>query len=1156
MGSALVRNLIGFLVFSVLTAATPGLRAEIATDGTLGPAITLAGPDYAVTADLGYSSGSTLFHSFQVFDLYSGESTVFSGPESVDTIISRVTGGRASFIDGSISSDIRPVNFYFLNPSGIMLGPDAALDISGAVHLSTADYLILNQKGRMDASLPDNSLLTSAPVEAFGFLDEPAPISLEECRLNFQDHQIFSLIGGDISLKGALVGAPSGRMDLAALNTAGEVRLDTTGIALDNPENRGNLTLSEGSVLRGFSASDSALCNADIYIRGGDILIQGGENRSGIFATVENGTAGGGGRISIDADGLTLMDNAFINADTTAVSQGGSIAITADHILLDGQGHRALIQADVGSDSQAQGGNIRILTKNGLDILNGGGISTSTYGDGNAGNIEIRAESIRIDNQGNPNGTGMAAGVSENASGNGGSITISADRDIVILNGGSILVSSWSQGNGGRLHIQSEDLTIDGKGSLTGLAAQIGPEAVGCGGDILVELTGSLEMRDGARISTNTLGIGDSGGMGIYAKNILVQGSVNASSGFVSGVGNGASGNGGDIDLYVAENLELIDNAYIYATTLGRGRAGSVNVSTGNLLLDGGGYDALIQADVGSESEGKGGDIRIQAEGALTIVDGGGITASTYGGGDAGNIGITALRNLHIADGGFIMVSNWGPGEGGRLHIQSEDMTIDGKGYATGLAAEVGPSATGRGGDVLVELTGALEMTDGGRISTNTYGKGDSGDMSIFARNIRVQGSSYMPSGFASAVVTGATGHGGDIRIHASEDLELMNNAAILASSLGDGNAGNLDIQAANIHLDGQGNLARIDAEVYSESAEVQGGYIHIQAEGTLELLNGGVVSSQTFGPGNAGDIDIKAGHVHIDNQNNPNGTGITAGVNENSAGIGGNIAVDVYGRLEIINGGSIQSSTWGQGSSGDIDIRSGDILIDGQGVPTGIAAEAGPDSSGNGGTVRVQSPGTLTLTDNGQITSSSYSTGWAGDIVLSSPRILLDKASGILSEAVMADGGNIDIFCRDYLRLADSAVTTSVAGGQGSGGNITIDPVFIILDNGRIIANAYEGTGGNIHMIADYYFPDADSVVQASSELGIDGSVTIEAPETDLGAGLAVLPGYRSPPELTLNPCDTKADDSNSTLIKTGVDLSSDPEKPLTSDWIVGNEP
>jgi hypothetical protein len=53
---------------------------------------------------------------------------------------------------------------------------------AGPAHFSTADTLRLNDGGQFDARTPANSLLTVAPVEAFGFLgNAPAPITINRC---------------------------------------------------------------------------------------------------------------------------------------------------------------------------------------------------------------------------------------------------------------------------------------------------------------------------------------------------------------------------------------------------------------------------------------------------------------------------------------------------------------------------------------------------------------------------------------------------------------------------------------------------------------------------------------------------------------------------------------------------------------------------------------------------------------------------------------------------------------------------------------------------------------------------------------------------------------------------------------------------------------
>jgi len=71
--------------------------------------------------------------------------------------------------------------------------------------------------------------------------------------------------------------------------------------------------------------------------------------------------------------------------------------------------------------------------------------------------------------------------------------------------------------------------------------------------------------------------------------------------------------------------------------------------------------------------------------------------------------------------------------------------------------------------------------------------------------------------------------------------------------------------------------------------------------------------------------------------------------------------------------------------------------------------------------------------------------------------------------------------------------------GGGGDAGNISIDPVFVILKQGKIQANAFGGIGGNIQITAQHLLQDPLSIIEASSQLGIDGKIAIDAPQIDL---------------------------------------------------------
>ena len=69
------------------------------------------------------------------------------------------------------------------------------------------------------------------------------------------------------------------------------------------------------------------------------------------------------------------------------------------------------------------------------------------------------------------------------------------------------------------------------------------------------------------------------------------------------------------------------------------------------------------------------------------------------------------------------------------------------------------------------------------------------------------------------------------------------------------------------------------------------------------------------------------------------------------------------------------------------------------------------------------------------------------------------------------------------------------------------------LLENSQIIANAFEGRGGNIQIQAQQAFlADPASIVDASSALGINGVVNIQAPVTSISGVLAPLPQEFAP--------------------------------------------
>ncbi len=77
----------------------------------------------------------------------------------------------------------------------------------------------------------------------------------------------------------------------------------------------------------------------------------------------------------------------------------------------------------------------------------------------------------------------------------------------------------------------------------------------------------------------------------------------------------------------------------------------------------------------------------------------------------------------------------------------------------------------------------------------------------------------------------------------------------------------------------------------------------------------------------------------------------------------------------------------------------------------------------------------------------------------------------------------------------------------MSSQSDIKKDPVFVVLRESLIQANAFGGPGGNILIVTDFFIADPSSVVEASSVLDVAGNVVITSPETDITGALAVLP-------------------------------------------------
>ena len=944
----------------------------------------------------------------------------------------------------------------------------------------------------------------------------------------------------------------------AMIDSQGSITLDGKVDGSSQFSNGGNVTLLAGGdiTLNPDSANESVLSQAFRGLGGtivlksqGTIAINGGKiSNSSILAP--SGTAGG---ITLDAQSVQLRAGAELMTTIGTLpgneANAGAILVTARERVALATGSQILSNTSSGagnggdisivspiislirasslnssSSGEGNAGKILLLAHSQLRFDEGSGVFSSTTADGQGGNIRIVAGSLSMTN-------GSKLESTTGGRGNAGNIFIDVAGEVAVESASDIFIGvrGGAEGNGGNIDIQAGSFSL-------ARDAQLNADTMGRGqaGNIFVRADKLLLLDDRASITASTSGQSDAGEVTLQAGELI---SILNDSQILTMVEAGAAGNAQQIR-FQAPNLVLDNQALISAATFGTGDAGRITVQDAEVVSLAN-NSTISTAIAASAIASQPSNIEVQTRN-LFLSDGSAIAASTSGQGNSGNIfvrnaeivslfnsniltavesgavgqgGIVDIqtRRLSVADRSQIRADTSGQGNAGNifLHAANFDLRSD-----STISTAVNAKAVGQGGTI--DLNADFLALDNARILSNTLGQGDAGKIVLQA----VRADLRAGSAISSAVNAGALGQGGTVDLTA--DFLNLNQARILSSTEGQGDAGRINLGAAqSIVLANDSTIASTAGTGISGN----GGSIALQAP-VLLLLDGSQISVSTEGlsDSNAGQISLQGDRVAL--QDGSQLAATTAG------GISGGIGVNAR-ILEIFSGGQIRTTTSGNSAAGDIVLQVLDsITLDGD--DSGLFANTVSGSSGVGGSIFID-PRMMAIRNGAGIVVDSQGSGTGGNIQLQAGSLTLDDRARISAITASSQGGNIDLLIDGILLLrrnSSISATAGIAGAGGDGGNIDIRALFVVApqtENSDIKANAFAGRGGNISFTTNGIFglqfrqqltPFSDITV--SSQLGVDGTVVFNTPAVDPSRGLADFPNFVEPTPIIATGCSS----------------------------------
>ncbi len=730
------------------------------------------------------------------------------------------------------------------------------------------DIFALNHPGSFLSSGGDLILRSQNPVITDASFSSGGNFSIENLNQNLGNatspNDPIIRAGGDVSFS-TYTGSS------LHIFAGGSVTIDTIEITGADPDNgiQEIVTLSDGVTTVAIDGSTKPTLD----IRAGTTNIQPtaiqGDNQGFSSLPDTNGTGKSadininqiinpGGLVFLsnqDRPNTSLLGNIQVGViDLSSETDGGSVVlesrggINVDQLIevsgMGGNGGDVLLLAndDIFMPVAAQvlsfgfagtGGNITLKSKS---AIRSSYLESITFGEGIGGDIKLTAPQIFLGDTSLTEPPEFSVGsIAAVLLGKGQGGNIKMEADYLEINGNAIAVvtAEDSLGNSGDLFMKADEISLKNNSFIFAVAVSFNG---GDTGDLKIE-TNDLTLTDGSQINSQVRGIGNSGQVNINAKNsINLVGNLGIlPSAIITDVFEGAEGNGGAISIKT-NSLTLSEGGQVRASVNGTGNAGTIAIEAKDITIDGGVLpdpesfliSSAIVSEVRPTATGDGNTIDITTE-QLTVTNGGFISASTEGIGNAGSINIKATKSASFA--GLFANEN----------LEEPQ--------PSGAFVGVLEGAIGQGGTLKIS-TPYLSVTNGAQLEALTEDIGNAGNIQISATDVVFFAGT--DTGLFSSTTETSTGDAGNIFVD-SQLIEIRDGAAISVDSQGTGIGGTISLRGDNLFLDNQ-------ARVSATTASTDGGNITLVMDDAILLRRQSNIATDAGTAGAGGD----SGNIEI----------------------------------------------------------------------------------------------------------------------------------------------------------------------------------------------------------------------------------------------------------------------------------------------------